>query len=52
MGSVYPDTRLVFKKISEDITPMDPNSLDEEPFTALKDQLSLNASGNISVSIN
>ena len=52
LGSVYPDTRLVFKKISEDITPMDPNSLDEEPFTALKDQLSLNASGNISVSIN
>ena len=52
LGSVYPDTRLVFKKISEDITPMDPNSLDEEPFTALKDQLSLNASGNISASIN
>ncbi len=52
LGSVYPDTRLVFKKISEDITPMDPNSLDEEPFTALKGQLSLNASGNISVSIN
>lgn len=52
LGSVYPDTRLVFKKISEDITPMDPNSLDEEPFTALKDQLDLQASGNISVSIN
>ena len=52
LGSVYPDTRLVFKKISEDITPMDPNSLDEEPFTALKGQLSLNASGNISASIN
>ena len=35
LGEVNPDTRLVLRKISSQVTTMDPNSLTEEPFNKI-----------------
>ena len=35
LGDVNPDTRLVLRKISSQVTTMDPNSLTEEPFNKI-----------------
>lgn len=50
LGKVYPDTRLVFRKISSQVTTMEPNTLTEAPFDKLNGKLSLEESGNINVS--
>ena len=48
-GAVNPDTRLVLRKTSSKPAVMDPNTLDDSPFDILKDRLSLDANGNITV---
>ena len=48
-GSVNPDTRLVLRKTSSKPVVMNPNTLDDSPFNILKDRLSLDANGNITV---
>lgn len=48
--TVYPDTRLVLRKVSSKVIPMDPNTLTEAPFDKLNGRLSLQESGNINVS--
>ena len=35
LGNVSPDTRLILRKISSQVTTMDPNSLTEEPFNKI-----------------
>lgn len=48
-GAVNPDTRLVLRKTSSKPAVMNPNTLDDSPFNILKDRLSLDANGNITV---
>lgn len=48
-GAVDPDTRLVLRKTSSKPAVMNPNTLDDSPFNILKDRLSLDANGNITV---
>lgn len=50
--TIYPDTRLVLRKTSSKIVPMDPNTLVESPFNKLNGKLSLESKANISASIN
>lgn len=50
LGDVNPDTRLVLRKISSQVTTMDPNTLTEAPFDKLNGKLSLKESGNINIS--
>ena len=50
--TVYPDTRLVLRKISSQIIPMSPNTLSESPFDVLQSKLSLESGANIDASIN
>lgn len=50
--TIYPDTRLVLRKTSSKIVPMDPNTLVESPFNKLSGKLSLESKANISASIN
>ena len=50
--TVYPDTRLVLRKISSQIIPMSPNTLAESPFDVLQSKLSLESGANIDASIN
>lgn len=49
--TVYPDTRLVLRKISSKIIAMNPNTISEEPFNVLQSKLSLKSSGDIEASI-
>lgn len=48
-GAVNPDTRLVLRKTSSKPAVMNPNTLDDSPFNILKDRLSLDTNGNITV---
>ena len=50
--TVYPDTRLVLRKISSQIIPMSPNTLSESPFDVLQSKLTLESGANIDASIN
>lgn len=50
--TVYPDTRLVLRKISSQIIPMSPNTLAESPFDVLQSKLSLESKANIDATIN
>lgn len=50
--TVYPDTRLVLRKVSSQVIPMDPNTLTEAPFNGLQSQLTLESGANIDASIN
>lgn len=50
--TVHPDTRLVLRKISSQIIPMDPNTLTEVPFDKLNGRLTLESGANIDASIN
>lgn len=50
--TVYPDTRLVLRKISSQIIPMSPNTLAESPFDVLQSKLTLEADANIDATIN
>ena len=52
MGKVNPDTRLVLRKISSQVTTMDPNTLTEVPFDKLNGRLTLESGANIDASIN
>ncbi len=48
--TLNPDTRLVLRKVSSQVIPMDPNSLTEEPFAStINGRLSLTSAGNITV---
>lgn len=50
--TIYPDTRLVLRKISSKIIPMNPNTLTESPFDVLQSKLNLDSSASIDATIN